>query len=228
MVAESNYLTALTDTMDFAADIPKEELCRLLKRKRTITLAKNEYFLMAGDVPKYIGFVRSGLLRLFYIDVDGVEANKHFCLENTLAISYSAFLQREESRFYIQALEDTELLAIDHRTYRDLLDSHICWQIVARKLAEMLFILKEKSEFEFLLVEHAHQQRRGPVSIRFLGQRRRSGKDRRRDRRESLRLDETGTPVVTSAGATARSRGRERFLSAGVHPKEERPGLLRH
>jgi CRP-like cAMP-binding protein len=137
--------------MDFAAAIPKEEQRKLLKRKKSITLAKNEYFLMAGDVPEFIGFVRSGLLRLFYITGDGVEVNKHFCVENTLAISYSAFLQRKESKFYIQALKDTKLLAIDHQTYTDLLNSHICWQIVARKLAEMLFILKEKREFEFLL-----------------------------------------------------------------------------
>ncbi len=151
MVAGSNYLNRLADTMNFPANIPRAELRRLLKRKRTITLAKVEYFLMTGDVPEYIGFVRSGLLRLFYIDMDGVEANKHFCVENTLAISYSAFLLREESKFYIQALEDTRLLAIDHQTYLDLLNSHMCWQIVARKLAEMLFILKEKREWELLL-----------------------------------------------------------------------------
>ena len=148
---KSNYLTELVDTMDFAADIPRAELRRLLKRKKTIAIKKGEYFLMAGDVPEYIGFVISGLLRLFYIDNNGVEINKHFCVENTLAISYSAFLQRQESRFYIQALEDTRLLIIDHETYRHLLDGHVCWQIVARKLAEMLFILKEKREWEFLL-----------------------------------------------------------------------------
>jgi CRP-like cAMP-binding protein len=153
VVAQSNYLNTLADTMNFVAHIPKEELRRLLRRKKTITLAKNEYLLMAGDVPEYIGFVRSGLLRLFYIDMDGTEANKHFCVENTLAISYSAFLQRKESMFYIQALEDTKLAAIDYQTYIDLLDSHMCWQIVARKLAEMLFILKEKREFEFLLTD---------------------------------------------------------------------------
>lgn len=150
-MTKPNYLNKLADTMNFPATIPREELRRLLKRKRTITLAKGEYFLMAGDVPEYIGFVRSGLLRLFHIDMDGVEANKHFCVENTLAISYSAFLLREESKFFIQALEDTRLLAIDHKTYIDLLNSHICWQIVARKLAEMLFILKEKREWELLL-----------------------------------------------------------------------------
>jgi len=151
MGAGSNYLNRLADMMNFPADIPREELRRLLQRKRTITLAKGEYFLMAGDVPEYIGFVRSGLLRLFHIDMDGAEVNKHFCVENTLAISYSAFLLREESKFFIQALEDTRLLAIDHQTYLYLLDSHICWQIVARKLAEMLFILKEKREWELLL-----------------------------------------------------------------------------
>ena len=157
MAAKQDYLSELVDTMNFAADIPKEERRRLLKRKKVITLEKGEYFLMAGDVPQYIGFVISGLLRLFYIDSDGVEINKHFCVENTLAISYSAFLQREESKFYIQALEDTKLLAIDYETYVDLLDSHICWQIVARKLAQMLFILKEKRESEFLLDDAQHR-----------------------------------------------------------------------
>lgn len=151
MTAKPNYLSKLVDTMNFAADIPKEERRRLLKRKKIVTLERGEYFLMAGDVPQYIGFVISGLLRLFYIDNDGVEINKHFCVENTLAISYSAFLQREESKFYVQALEDAKLLVIDHETYTDLLNGHICWQIVARKLAQMLFILKEKREFEFLL-----------------------------------------------------------------------------
>ncbi len=157
MVAGSNYLNRLADTMNFPADIPKEELRRLLKRKKNITLTKGEYFLMAGDVPEYIGFVRSGLLRLFHIDMDGEEVNKHFCVDNTLAISYSAFLLREESKFFIQALEDTRLLAIDHQTYLYLLDRHICWQIVARKLAEMLFILKEKREWE-LLVNNAQER----------------------------------------------------------------------
>ena len=157
MTAESSYVNRLADMMDFAGSIPREELRRLFQRKKDITLTRNEYFLMAGDVPEYIGFVRSGLLRLFYINADGVEVNKHFCVEKTLAISYSAFLLREESKSYIQALEDTRLLAIDHQTYIDLLDGHVCWQIVARKLAQLLFILKEKRESELLL--HDARQR---------------------------------------------------------------------
>jgi CRP-like cAMP-binding protein len=148
---KSNYLSKLGNSMDPSAGIPEDQIDRLLKRAKTITIEKNGYFLREGEIPNRIGFNLSGLLRLYYIDVNGKEVIKHFCIENTLAISYSAFLQREESKFYIQALEDTRLLTVDYKAYCELLNSHTCWQVVARKLAEVVFILKEKREAELLL-----------------------------------------------------------------------------
>lgn len=148
---KSNYLKKLADSMNFVADIPREEQDKLLKRLHSITVKKNEYFLRVGDIPQRIGFNMSGLMRLFYIDSNGTEFIKHFCMENTLAISFSAFLLREESKFYIQAIEDTTLLTINYETYREILDSHLCWQIVSRKLAELLYIIKEKREYELLM-----------------------------------------------------------------------------
>lgn len=150
-VGQSNYLKKLGDSMSFVADIPREEQENLLKRLTSITVKKNEYFLRAGDVPKRIGFNVSGLMRLFYIDDNGTEFTKHFCMENTLAISFSAFLLREESKFSIQAIEDTKLLTINYEIYREIMDSHVCWQIVSRKLAELLYIIKEKREYELLM-----------------------------------------------------------------------------
>ena len=151
MIMKSNYFQELVDSMNFSADIPREELRKLLRRKKIMYIKKNDYFLQAGEVPKRLGYNISGLLRLFYIDNSGIEINKHFCQEKTLAVSYGAFLRREESIIYIQALEDTKLLVIDYKTYDDLLNGHICWQKVARKLAEMLFVLEQKRESELLL-----------------------------------------------------------------------------
>ena len=147
----SNYLSNLVGEMNFVGDIPEEELRKALTYTRTITVEKDNYFLRAGEVPGRIGYLRSGLIRLFYIDLNGLEVNKHFCLENTLVISYSAFLQQTESKLFIQALEDSTLVTIDYQAYQELLNSHNCWQIVAKKLAEMVFILKEKREAELLL-----------------------------------------------------------------------------
>ena len=111
------------------------------------------FFLKAGEIPDRLGFNISGLLRLYYIDYSGKEINKHFCLENTVVVAYGPFLRREESEIYIQALEDTKLFVIDYKTYNDLLNSHICWQTIARKMAEIIFILGQKRESEFLLID---------------------------------------------------------------------------
>jgi CRP-like cAMP-binding protein len=150
---KTNYFQELIDSMNFSAGIPREELRKLFKRKKIICLKKDEYFLQAGEIPERLGYNISGLLRLFYIDDSGNEINKHFVIEKTLAVAYNFFLRREESNIYIQALEDTKLLVIDYKTYNDLLNSHICWQKVARKMAEMLFILGQKRESDFLLID---------------------------------------------------------------------------
>ena len=151
MAIEIDYLNKLTGGMNSITGIPEAELGKLQKLLKSVSIKKDGYFLMAGEVPNQIGFIVSGLLRLFYIDNTGAEINKYFCSENTLAISYSAFLLREESKLYIQALEDSQLYVIDYEAYNQLIESHICWEIAARKLAEMLFILKEKRESELLL-----------------------------------------------------------------------------
>lgn len=148
---KSNVLNKISKEANFFQGIPKEELKKLFSYIKKVSLKKDDYFLKVGEIPKRIGYVRSGILRLYYLDKNGKEITKHFCTEHSLAISYSSFIKKEPSRFYIQALENTKLATIDFDTYTTLLNSHNCWQITARKLAEMVFILKEKREAEFLL-----------------------------------------------------------------------------
>lgn len=151
MPDNSNYINKLADSMNFIHDIPEEELKRLKSLAKPLNIRKHEYFLMAGETPGYVGFNVSGLLRYYYIDKNGTEITKHFCFENTCVLSYGAFLQQIESKYFIQALEDSQLFVIDYQTYQNLLSTNICWQVAARKIAEMLFILKEKREAELLL-----------------------------------------------------------------------------
>ena len=156
---ESDYLHDLVSSMDFTKGIPREELRNLFRRKKIVYLKKDEYFLRAGEIPGRLGFNISGLLRLFYIDDSGKEINKHFCLEKTVVVAYKPFIRREESEIYIQALEDTKLLIIEYKTYNELLNSHICWQTIARKMAELIFILGQKRESELLLIDARERYR---------------------------------------------------------------------
>jgi CRP-like cAMP-binding protein len=146
-----NVINKIGENAQFFKEIPKEELYALISRSKTMIVDKGDYFLKEGDIPRKIGFVRSGLLRLYYIDNSGKDITKHFCPEYTLAISYSGFIRQQPSRFFIQALEKTKLLTIDKSTYDYLLNRNTCWQITARKLAEIVFFLKEKREAELLM-----------------------------------------------------------------------------
>ena len=60
-------------------------------------------------------------------------------------------LLRQPSRLFIQALEDAKLLIADYSAYRLISESHASLQQLNCKIAELLFIKKEKRESTLLL-----------------------------------------------------------------------------
>ena len=141
------------------ADIPDAELARALALFRPTSLRRDEHMLRAGEAPATIAFVLSGILRLYYLDEAGAEYTKSFCCAPELVGAYSALLLGEPSRLFIQALEDASLLVADYAAYQRVADGHICWQIANRRIAEMLFIKKEKREAALLLDDAATRYR---------------------------------------------------------------------
>jgi CRP-like cAMP-binding protein len=135
-------------------EIPDSETDKLINIFHPVKLTAGENFIQAGEVPKTIAFILSGLLRLYYLDNSGKEFTKSFCLSNEFIASYSALLLKKPSRLFIEALEDTNLLVADYTNYQKLTQEHQSWQIVNLKLTQALFIKKEKRESE-LLLDHA-------------------------------------------------------------------------
>lgn len=133
------------------AEVPDDELARVLAIFRPMHVVKGELFVRAGEVPEQIAFLDAGLMRLFYIRADGEEFTKSFLPEGEIVGAYSALLRREPSRLWIDALEDSSLLAAPYREYTRLAEIHPCWQIINRKIAEALFIKKEQREASLLL-----------------------------------------------------------------------------
>lgn len=141
----------LTQLLQSISTIPESELAKVQEIFRPVQLAKGDFFARAGERPQTLGFVTSGLLRLYYIDPDGDEFSKSFCDENSFVAAYSALLTGVPSRIFIEALEDSTLLVANYDAYQALSEGHLCWQIVNRKIAETLFIKKELRESELLL-----------------------------------------------------------------------------
>jgi CRP-like cAMP-binding protein len=143
--------TRLQHTLQALAAIPDAELAAVLRLFQPIHIAKDGFFVRAGERPSTIGFLVAGLLRLYYLDEDGNEWTKSFCVEGEFIGAYRALLENAPSQLFIQALEPTTLLVASYAAYQERSDQHICWQIVNRKLIERLFVKKEQRESAFLL-----------------------------------------------------------------------------
>ena len=130
--------------------LPQEEKENIIKIFKPRKLNKNEIFVKEGDVPKYIAFNTSGLLRCYYIDNNGNDITKYFCFEGSI-ISYLGLILRKKSQYYIEALEECYLLCADYDSFIGLISNNYLWLKIINTQLEKALIYKEERESEFLL-----------------------------------------------------------------------------
>jgi len=141
----------LSNVVQTLVEIPADELTNFTRIFQPRTIRTGELLIRAGEVPTEIGFVVSGIFRLYYVNAAGSEFTKSFCPENHFVTAYSALTLKQPAQFFIEALEDSLLLVADYSQFTQLYAENFCWQIINHKLVEALFIKKEKREAELLL-----------------------------------------------------------------------------
>ena len=74
---------------------------------------KGEQLLKQGDICQHTFFVEKGLLRYFSIDKKGKENVLQFAPENWFITDRESVYFNQPSKYYIDALEDTEVLVLE-------------------------------------------------------------------------------------------------------------------
>jgi CRP-like cAMP-binding protein len=87
------------------------ELDSISGRFNRKVLRKNDFLLREGQVCKDIVFVQKGCLRLYNVSND-VETSVWFSFERTSAIEIASFISEEPTSYFIQAIEDSEILLL--------------------------------------------------------------------------------------------------------------------
>lgn len=75
-------------------------------------VARRTLLLQPGEINRYLYFVKSGCLRMFYTDKEGQEHNICFYPENWWACDIVSFFKQKPAVNAIQALEDSEVYYI--------------------------------------------------------------------------------------------------------------------
>ena len=102
-----------------------------------------EFIVLPGANQHEIIFVNQGLLRFYYIDEEGEEANKAFIGENEFAGPLASAALGLPLYFGIQALEPTQMLVAQYKDYVNLFEQDLVFERLGRKLTETLLVRKE-------------------------------------------------------------------------------------
>lgn len=150
-MVDSQYQQRIYEALAKFGPVPEEEWAQACNLPfETENYSKGQYFVQVGDIPDKLGFIWSGLFRVFYITEQGDERILVFRGENYYLSAYSAFLEGQPSWYGIQALEPSVLVTISLARYKDLVAENPYWSQLSRKYVENLFLEKEKREREFL------------------------------------------------------------------------------
>ncbi|MCE2495343.1 MAG: Crp/Fnr family transcriptional regulator [Flavobacteriales bacterium] len=98
--------------------------------------AKKEHLLKAGEIRDWEAFVEKGCLRVYYLDENGGEVNLMFAIEDWWVSDLASKIERRPAEFYIEALDDTEVLMIKVEDKNELYRRIPVFESLFRQLLE--------------------------------------------------------------------------------------------
>jgi len=101
------------------ADFSDKELADIVSRFKPISIKSNDFLLTRGEVCKDLLFVQKGCLRLYYIK-DDIDVSVWFSFEHTSAIEVYSFISEMPSNYFLQSIEDTEVLSLSKQELNKL------------------------------------------------------------------------------------------------------------
>lgn len=115
----------------------EKDLIRKISTKQSIR--KNEELQPIGHTCRTIYFVSKGMLRIRYLK-DGTDITESFEPENSIVARAESLFARIPSKKAIEAIEDSELIAVSALKLFELFDEHPVVERLFRKIIEQQYV----------------------------------------------------------------------------------------
>jgi CRP/FNR family transcriptional regulator len=134
---------------------------------------KKHILFKAGTVCNANYFVVKGCLRMYIVNAKGVEQMIQFGIDNWWLTDYMSINSKQPSEFCIQAVEHTEVIALDNKTQEMLLQKipklERYFRVVAEKAygaslmrIHFIFSLTKEERYKFFKMRHPEFVQRIP------------------------------------------------------------------
>jgi CRP-like cAMP-binding protein len=124
--------------------LPDEEFKLVEKAFHPKWIRKKQYFLQEGEICRFTGFLIKGAMRQYFFDAKGNEHVLRFAIENWWVGDRESFIHQKPSKYNIDALEDSELLLINHTDMHELRLKAPSFVLMMQKMDERSFIAAQK------------------------------------------------------------------------------------
>lgn len=145
--------TSIAQLILALASPPREQVRAFIAEGRALTLEKGEFLSAPGATEHRLGFLHTGLLRYHVVTGEGLDLTKDFALPGLFVASYGSALREAPVEVAVSAVERSELTVWPFSRARGLFAQHPEWERFGRRIAELLYLRKERRELDFLLLD---------------------------------------------------------------------------
>lgn len=107
-----------TAKLRLQAEFTDVELAEFMTQWEVRTVRRKDHYLREGEICHATAYVNKGCLRRYVLGDNGKESILNFALDDWWIGDLESFFNKTPTRFYIQALEDSELLLLSRENFQ--------------------------------------------------------------------------------------------------------------
>ncbi len=141
------------------AEPPADQLAAFIAAGKPRRLGTGEDFCVLGQERHEVAFIHDGIVRYYTLLPNGEEATKDFSFAKSFTVSFGSAVLGRPAEVAIGAVTDCVLTVWPYAAFTAFFDRHAEWQKFGRRVAEMLYVRKERREISFLLEDAGDRYR---------------------------------------------------------------------
>jgi CRP-like cAMP-binding protein len=124
IINQNAHMSFLNQAITDVTPLSHEAFAELKGMTTTRSLKKNEFILRQDAICKHIYFVKTGMIRIYYLK-DGRDVTEWFACDRQFCFSIMSYFHEEPSKLVIQCLEDCEVTYFSKSGLEKLSDENL-------------------------------------------------------------------------------------------------------
>jgi len=129
-------LSRFIENINHKTRLSPENLERLTAAFKVIKVKKKQLLIQPGFVAKYRIYVLKGAFHSYVIDDKGNQHTIQFAVDDWWISDYNSYIHQTPATQFVEALENSIILQIDHQAEQQLKDSNLELATLFRLMAE--------------------------------------------------------------------------------------------